>query len=396
MIARAPAEVAFDAVADFIFGRAFVFVEEGNGRHDHAGGTETTLKAMTFNESFLNRMEFAVGEPFDRCDRCSFRLNGKHGAGFGCFAIDEHGTGTAVGRFATDVSTRQVEVISKIVDQQSSALDIRSLRGAVDGQGNLHWSSLGCFLLSFDASRCERVLPDLQGPRVVVLGVSYCWAMLERFRRRRTSPQPDETHVSSPYQFLWAILAGGSGVRIGGDKALKRLAGVPLVEWVAGAMRIAGGDPLIVGRSSSISGIAAIPDLTPACSGPLVGLITAMDAAENAARVGDGPAMAIVVGVDLPLVKPATLRFMTALADERRAIVPVVDGDLFAMCGVYPATLLRDALFVCKRGGSVADFLAKVPVRRVEETEWRQWGEDGSSFFTVKTAADLNEAETLL
>ncbi len=106
--------------------------------------------------------------------------------------------------------------------------------------------------------------------------------------------------------------------------------------------------------------------------------------------------MAIVVGVELPLVKSGTLRFMAALADERRAVIPVVKGELFPMLGVYPAGLLRDALFVCKRGGSVESFLAKAPVRPVEESEWRQWGEGGSSFFEVKTPADLMEAENLI
>lgn len=174
---------------------------------------------------------------------------------------------------------------------------------------------------------------------------------------------------------------------------MRLVAGVPMVEWVAGAMRNAGGDPIIIGRSSSLSGIAAIPELTPACSGPLVSLITAMDAAQHAARVGEGPAVALLAAVDFPLIKPRTLRFLAAMADENRAVLPVFDGELVPMLGLYPASLLPGALFACKKGGTVESWLGQAPVREVHENEWRRWGEDGSSFFAVRTAADLEEAE---
>ena len=166
-----------------------------------------------------------------------------------------------------------------------------------------------------------------------------------------------------------------------------------MVEWVAGAIRNAGGDPLIVGRSSSVSGIAAIPDLEKGCDSHLRGVITALDAAENAARVGDGPAAAVVTAVSMPLLRPATLRFLAALTDDRRAVVPVVDWELFGLLAVYPARLLREALFACKRGDDLAGFLDSIPIRRVEESEWAAWGEDGSSFFLVRTKEDHAAAE---
>lgn len=225
--------------------------------------------------------------------------------------------------------------------------------------------------------------------------------MFERFRRksRRFEDELDAglgAAGGSPYQIVWAILAGGSGFRFGGDHARLEVKGVPMVEWVAGAMRNAGGDPLIIGRTASVAGIAAVPDIEAGCGGHLRGAITAMDAAENAARVGEGPAVAVVSAVSLPLVRPATLRFLAALADERRAVIPVVDGEPFGLLGVYPARLLREALFSCKRGADLDEFLKTAPIRLVPEEEWRAWGEDGSSFFVVRTREDLVEAESRL
>jgi len=224
--------------------------------------------------------------------------------------------------------------------------------------------------------------------------------MFERFRgkskSKRFQKELDSFGAAAPYQVVWAILAGGGGIRFGGDPAHLAVKGVPMVEWVAGAIRNAGGDPLIIGRNASLAGIAAVPDLQPGCSGHMRGVISAMDAAENAARVGDGPAVAVVAAVSLPLVRPATLRFLAALADESRAVIPVVDGEPFGLLGVYPAKLLRDALFACKRGADLETFLKSAPVRLVDEVEWRGWGEDGSSFFVVRTKEDLAEAESRL
>src|SRR3989441_5370693 len=76
VIAGAPAEVAFQLVADLLLGGARIALEELGGRQDHARRAEATLQAMLLPETLLDRMEIAVlGEPFDGRDRRAVRLH---------------------------------------------------------------------------------------------------------------------------------------------------------------------------------------------------------------------------------------------------------------------------------------------------------------------------------
>ena len=87
---------------------------------------------------------------------------------------------------------------------------------------------------------------------------------------------------------------------MGRDKAMVDVAGRPMVEWVADAVRPITNNLLVMGRAGTLAGIACVPDDHPARRGPLAGLATAL-------RIADG-APVLLVAVDQPLCSTGRAR----------------------------------------------------------------------------------------
>lgn len=129
-----------------------------------------------------------------------------------------------------------------------------------------------------------------------------------------------------------AILAGGRGSRLGGDKACVPLAGQPLIEWVLRAA--AGLAPVVVAKRSTVLPALDVPVWIEPDEPihPLCGLVSALE---------HGPVVA--VACDQPFV---TRELLAELAAGGPA-VPWTDGRYEPFPGRYdPCQLgvLRDAL----------------------------------------------------
>ncbi len=137
---------------------------------------------------------------------------------------------------------------------------------------------------------------------------------------------------------LGAVLAGGASRRMGSDKSLIELAGVPFIVRVADALRAGGCDPVVTvgGEQERLTslGLEVRADRTPG-AGPLDGVIRALEAA------GGSPAM--VVACDMPWLS-ATL--VGALVDALRRSsgaldVVVARGErLEPLCAVWAPSAL--------------------------------------------------------
>lgn len=175
---------------------------------------------------------------------------------------------------------------------------------------------------------------------------------------------------------LGAILAGGRSLRMGTDKALVPVGGIPMVERVAAALSAVVDDLVLVGRSHPLAGIPSIPDLRPGPRGPLPGLAAALHHAAGRP--------VLLVAVDQPLVRPATLRGLLDLLGGT-AVVPVDGGARQSTCAAYPASWAEEAEREDRSGGSIQSLLDRLPHRRVGPEEWTVWGEDGRSWHSVDT-----------
>jgi molybdopterin-guanine dinucleotide biosynthesis protein A len=182
---------------------------------------------------------------------------------------------------------------------------------------------------------------------------------------------------------LGVILAGGASARMGRDKAMAPFRGTTMAERVAAAVTRVADETVVAGRTGTLAGLSCIPDNRPAHRGPLAGLATALSSG-----IGN---RVLLVAVDQPLVRPETLAALLDLDPERPG-VPIDTGVRQVTCAAYPASLADAAAAADIAGWSIQRFLDGVAVREVLPDEWRSWGEDGRSWFSVDGPDDITEA----
>ena len=131
------------------------------------------------------------------------------------------------------------------------------------------------------------------------------------------------------------VLAGGRSSRMGQDKALVQLAGVPLIQHALGILQAARLNPRIAGARSELSSFAPViaddPQLTGL--GPLSGICSALSA--TTAR------FSVFVPVDLPLIPTSLISHLVHHADVTESAVTVVSVAGFIQ--TFPAVIDRNS-----------------------------------------------------
>lgn len=183
------------------------------------------------------------------------------------------------------------------------------------------------------------------------------------------------------------VQAGGKSRRMGRDKALLELGGQTLLARAVATLRRITPDVLVVGppaRQHHAAGARVVPDAYPE-SGPLGGIATALLAAATA-RVA-------VVACDMPFLNAELLAYLASLDPDADAVVPRMEGQPEPLHAVYARASLPVMQEQLAAGDlRVANFLARVRVRYVEEPELRAVDPDLRSFFNINTPADLEAA----
>jgi len=179
---------------------------------------------------------------------------------------------------------------------------------------------------------------------------------------------------------LGAILTGGRSTRMGIDKAGIEIAGVTLLDRVIGAVGEV--TPHLVLLGGEREGHECWPDLT-SIPGPLAGVATVLD------RMGED--RALVVAVDNAFVSAETLARLVAVESELPVVPVDEDGIRQVTCAVYPRGIASIAAEEAGAGGSIQTLLDRVSFLPVTPEIWREWGEDGRSWFSVDTPEDITE-----
>ncbi len=175
---------------------------------------------------------------------------------------------------------------------------------------------------------------------------------------------------------------------MGRDKVDVEIDGVPMLDLIVIALRAAGCEPLVIGRTTAPEGATAVLDDLPGRAGPAAGLVTAL-------RLAAGRDV-FLVATDQPLLRPRTVRGLLAL--DGAAVVPRHGGTRQATCAVYRRESL-DTLEVLIRDRAsppLQRLLDRVATRDVLEAEWSRWGEDGRSWRSLDTQEDVAAAEAWL
>jgi molybdopterin-guanine dinucleotide biosynthesis protein A len=174
-----------------------------------------------------------------------------------------------------------------------------------------------------------------------------------------------------------AVLAGGRGSRIGGDKALIELAGRPLIEYPLAAARAAGLEAVVVAKRQT-----RLPPLDVRIliepdepTHPLQGIVTALEHFEAV----------IAIPCDMPFIKPANLTTLAAMPADIAVLTP--DEPFPALYRLVVLPQLREAI---RTGASVRSTQAQssAPAAIASTGQATQ--------FSVNTLEDLAEAERRL
>ncbi|MGO9495883.1 MAG: molybdenum cofactor guanylyltransferase [Solirubrobacteraceae bacterium] len=183
---------------------------------------------------------------------------------------------------------------------------------------------------------------------------------------------------------LGAILAGGGGRRIGGDKAIVELQGRPLISYPLEAVREALGQVAILAKADTklpyVSGVTVWIEPDPRAH-PVVGIMQAL-------ALADGRPV-LVCGADLPFV---TARLIRKLARANPGRAPAV---------VASTRGVMQPLLGCYQHRALPLLRAEVQTRPVEEAiaaidPVLFEVEDPEELFDVNSPDDLLQAAAML
>ena len=187
------------------------------------------------------------------------------------------------------------------------------------------------------------------------------------------------------------MLVGGESRRMGRDKLLLEVGGIPLIRRVHDALAARCEDLVAVGRGAQdlpLTGVRPVPDDRPGRQGPLAGLEAGLAAARHR-RV-------FVAAGDMPFLPAALVSYLIERleAGDLRAVVPRSREGSHPLCAAYDRTLLS-AISEALDGGvrAMREFLEGVDgVAYVEERELRRFGDPDVFLINVNSPEDLERA----
>lgn len=179
-----------------------------------------------------------------------------------------------------------------------------------------------------------------------------------------------------------AVIAGGSGARIGGPKGDLRIGGDSFLDLVVGMLRGSFAEVIVCGGDHAPAGTELVAD--PARGlGPLAGVASALNHA-NGRPV-------FVIAVDMPLVSRSTIDLMcNARLGLEQARIARVDRRAQPLSGIYSGQLIGLARMRLRSDDlSMMGFVRSVPhLTLVDITD--------GSLRNINTPEDLHELNAAL
>lgn len=186
-----------------------------------------------------------------------------------------------------------------------------------------------------------------------------------------------------------AILAGGRSQRMGVDKTLLEIDGIPMLTRVAQAMNAVCAHVVVVTTRPDAAESVGLPQGTrivtdnPSYQGPLGAIATALEEAEDE--------WVFAVAADMPWVSPEVVRALWELRDGADVVVPRNEGGLEPLLALYRVeaalTAAREALSEGER--RPASLFEKVRVAEVPESRLREVDPNMRSLVNINTPHDL-------
>jgi molybdopterin-guanine dinucleotide biosynthesis protein A len=188
------------------------------------------------------------------------------------------------------------------------------------------------------------------------------------------------------------VLAGGHSLRMGQDKTLLKLGGVPMLLRTAQLVESVVGTVAVIGSRDPYQqfGLQIVPDDWPG-AGPLGGIATALRTSHAS--------WSLVVACDLPYLTKGWLEYLVsrAMSSSADAVLPMNALGAEPLCAMYhkrSEAAIRRAMEEGIR--KVQDALASIRIEPIESSQWQEFNRDGSLFKNMNSPADYEEAKARL
>ena len=188
------------------------------------------------------------------------------------------------------------------------------------------------------------------------------------------------------------ILAGGQSRRMGRDKPLVEIGGVPLIRRVMAALTPCVSETIVVtNRDEPFGslGLRTLADTWPG-RGPLAGIHAALKSVRTPS--------ALIVACDYPFLTPDALERILREPPSGGIVAPQIAGQLHPLCAQYAAA----ALGAVEESLAAGELMVLSCVARLRERRLLEEGEFGGAerasrtFMNINTPADLERAESLV
>jgi len=191
------------------------------------------------------------------------------------------------------------------------------------------------------------------------------------------------------------VLAGGKGIRLREDKALKTISKRTLLEQVVFQLSLLGGDiSIVIASGRRYPQLVGYPrlriagDIYPG-KGPLGGIYSGLKASDSFYN--------LVVACDMPFLNRDLLLYMVEAAIGFDLVVPRLGNLIEPLHAVYTKDCLAPIERLLEKDSlSVRGLFPMVRVRYVEAEEIERFDPEHLSFFNVNTGADLERARGLI
>jgi molybdopterin-guanine dinucleotide biosynthesis protein A len=192
-----------------------------------------------------------------------------------------------------------------------------------------------------------------------------------------------------------AILTGGAAKRMGGSKADLPIGGISMSERVLKSISPFTKENICIGHINPLLhlGIKQREDLYPGKSS-MGGVATAL---AFALKESGPDSWVLIVGCDMPLIKPQVLELLLAHREDNKIVMPQTSFGYEPLCALYRADLLLTVTKEIERGNlQVLHLLELVKAHRLCEKEIRRVDPELLSFINVNRPEDLKRVKELL
>jgi FdhD protein len=187
------------------------------------------------------------------------------------------------------------------------------------------------------------------------------------------------------------ILAGGASSRMGRNKALLDVDGIPIITRIYRTLVSLFHEVIVVTNSPldyDFLPCRKVPDLYPGC-GSIAGL--------HSGLAHSGTPHAFVTACDLPFLDPDIIRYLCEIrTGDYGAVVPLSKGGREPLHAVYTSAckdIFEDAIQQGER--KILDVLDRINIREVPYDELQSAGGQRSSFLNVNTPEEYEGIRTI-